>query len=122
MSSQSEYGSVAELVESVDPLAGQDCDLVFHVYTDRTLGEDETITGMTLIWTLFLSPEDATAILVKTASISTPYATVTLTAANTAALTVGTEYLWQLWRNDSGNVYPLTGYGTLTPRQKPPLS
>jgi len=123
---QIEIGSVADLVEEVRPYAGQDCELRYRVRTDKTLDTDETITGWTLAWTLFESVDDASAALSKTTvsgiAVSTPYATVTLSAANVTALTVGTEYGMQLWRNDSGNKYPLTGIGRFTVLPAPPLT
>lgn len=126
MDDQIEIGSVADLVEEVRPYAGQDCEIRYRVRTDRTLDTDETITGWTLVWTLFSSADDASAQLVKTTAagivISTPYATVTISAANNATLTEDTEYKMQLWRNDSGNKYPLTGFGIYKLRPAPPLS
>ena len=126
MDDQLEIRSVADLVEEVRPYSGQDCELRYRVRTDKTLDTDETITGWTLLWVLFASVDDTAATLSKTTAagitISTPYATVTLTAANTAALTVGTEYGMQLWRNESGNKYPLTGIGRFIVLDAPPLS
>lgn len=126
MDDQIEIGSVADLVEEVRPYAGQDCEIRYRVRTDRTLDTDETITGWTLVWVLFNSDTDASAVLTKTTSagisISTPYATVTITAADNVELTEDTEYKMQLWRNDTNNKYPLTGFGIYKLRPAPPLS
>lgn len=117
--------AVAELQEEVLPFIGQDCQLVYRVRTNRNMNVDATITGWTLVWTLVADVGDVAATLLKTTasgiSITTPYATVTLSAANMATLTAGTIYRMQLWRNESGNLYPLTGLGTMVPQAKPPL-
>lgn len=118
--------AVAELQEKVTPFIGQDCQFVYRVRTNRLMNVDATITSWTLVWTLVTSVTAGSATLTKTTgsgiTISTPYATVTLTAANMAALTAGTTYRMQLWRNESGNLYPLTGLSTFIPQAKPPLS
>lgn len=126
MVDQEDYQAVADLVEEVRVYGGQDAEIRYRVRTDRTLDTDATITGWTLLWVLFADPADAAATLSKTTAsgitIATPYATVTLSAANTAALTAGTEYGMQLWRNESGNKYPLTGIGRFTVIDAPPLA
>lgn len=118
--------AIAELQERITPFIGQDCQLVYRVRTNSQMNVDATITGWTLVWTLATSVSAGSATLTKATgsgiTISTPYATVTLTAANMAALTAGTAYRMQLWRNESGNLYPLTGLGTFIPQAKPPLS
>lgn len=117
---------VAELQEEVRPFKGQDCQLVYRVRTNRKMNVDATITSWSLVWTLFADVNDAAATLLKTTasgiSIATPYVTVSLSAADMNTLTAGTTYRMQLWRNDSGNVYQLTGLGTFVVQAKPPLS
>jgi hypothetical protein len=90
------------------------------------MNADETITGWTLLWSLFDDVGDTAARLLKTTAggtitIATPYATVILTAANMAALAAGTRYRMQLWRTEAGNTYPLTGLGTFIPAAAAPL-
>lgn len=122
---------VGDLVEEITPFVGQDLQLRYHVYSDLEMTTDETITGMQFTWTLSEDADDdgaypASATLVKTVgsgiTLATPYATVTLSAANTAALTAGTRYRMQLWRTDSGNTYPVTGVGSFIPQAAPPRS
>lgn len=118
---------IADLVEEVRPTVGQDCELRYRVRTDKTLVADETITGWTLYWVLATSKTATAATFVKTTAaatiaIATPYATVTLTAANMATLTAEATYFMQLWRNESGNKYPLSGIGTFTPQYGLPLA
>lgn len=118
--------AVAELQERITPFIGQDCQLVYRVRTNRHMNIDAIITGWTLVWALVTSATAGSATLTKTTgagiTIATPYATVTLPAADMATLTAGTTYRMQLWRNESGNLYPLTGLGTFVPQAKPPLS
>jgi hypothetical protein len=122
--------SVADLVETVVLYPGQDVQFKYRVYTDLTLATDETITGWTLVWSLFKRPTDSAALYTRTTAsgitIATPYATVALTAAVTVLWlpnTIGVEKLFaQLWRNESGNLYPLTGYTEVLLKLKPPLS
>ena len=121
------YESVADLVQPVKPYIGQDLQLQYRVRTDRTLRRDETITGWTMKWVLFAATTDAAALLVKSTAagsitISTPFATVDVDAADLASLTAGQEYGMQLWRVDSGNTYPLTGVAPFIPRDAPPLT
>lgn len=121
------YQSVADLQEEVRPYINQDFQLKYRVRTDRTLRRDETITGWALKWMLFAASTDTAALLVKstaagTITISTPYATVTVSASDLTTLTAGVRYGMQLWRVDSGNTYPLTGIAPFVPRDAPPFS
>ena len=118
--------AVSQLQEQVTPFIGQDCQLVYRVRTNKSMNVDANIAGWTLVWVLVTDVTATSATLAKTTSsgisITTPYATVTLSAANTATLVASTTYKMQLWRNESGNLYPLTGLGTFIPQAKPPLS
>lgn len=119
--------SVAELQEEVTPFIGQDCQLVYRIRTNRNMNVDATITGWSLIWTLVEDVGDAAAVLTKTTTggtitIATPYATVIIAAASMASLTADRIYRMQLWRNDAGNLYPLTGLGYFIPQASPALS
>lgn len=111
--------SVADLVETITPYVGQDCQLKYRVRTNKRLNVDEDITGWTIKWLLFDSVDDDTARLEKAATVSSPYALVNLSGASDMALTSGTEYFMQLWRDDSGFRYPLTGIGSLVPQPSP---
>lgn len=120
--------SAADLVEDINLFKGQDVLLKYHVYTDGDMDTDETITGWTLAWRLVTDPADEVSapVLSKTTPsgivIATPYASVALTAAEMDTLEAGQTYHAQLWRNEAGNVYPLTGLSPFTPQAKPPLS
>lgn len=121
------YSSVADLQQEVKPYIGQDLQLQYRVRTDRTLRRDETITGWTMKWVLFADPADTAALIMKSTAagsitISTPYATVAIAAADLSSLTAGRTYGMQLWRVDSGNTYPLTGIAPFIPRDAPPLT
>ena len=78
----------------------------------------------TLRWTLFADVEDAAATLSIAGSISITDSTITvsITEAQTAGLTADQRYQMQLWRNESGNKYPLTGFDNLIPEAAPPLA
>lgn len=122
--------SVADLAETAVLYPGQDAQFKYRVYTDLTLRTDETITSWTLTWSLFKKPTDSSAVYTRTTSsgitIATPYATVSLAAAVTALWTptlLGVDRLYaQLWRNDSNDLYPLTGYTEILIKTKPPLT
>lgn len=115
--------SVAALIDDVLPFKGQDCQLVYTVYTDLSLSSLEDISAWTIIWSLFTNVDDAAALFVKDGDITTS-STVTITLADTELDTLisGFEYGMQLWRNDIGNIYPLTGIGKFIPQAAPPLS
>lgn len=117
--------SIASLQEEITPFRGQDCQLVYRVRTNKNLNVDANITGWTLLWVLCEDAGDSAAVLTRTTSsgisLATPYATVTLSAAQTGALVAETIYRMMLWRNDSGNLYPLTGLGYFIPQDSPPL-
>lgn len=118
--------AVADLVETVKPFKGQDAQLVYHVYSDLNLTSDASIAGWTLAWTLFHDIALTSALLIKTTSsgitLASPLATVALAAADLAALSPFITYYSQLWRNEAGNKYPLTGVCPFQLQLAPPLS
>lgn len=122
---QEDYSTLEDVVLHLRPVEGQDLRIVYHAYDDLDLDADADVSAMTFRWGLWV--EDATTLTLSktTASgitLATPLITVTITAANMTALTAGQEYKHRLWRIDSGETYPVTGIGTLTPQAAEPTS
>lgn len=118
--------SVADLAVTIKPFKGQDAQLVYHVYTDLTFTTDASIGSWTLVWTLFTDPAATAATLTKSTSsgitLASPLATVALSASDLASLSAYVQYYMQLWRNEAGNKYPLTGVSKFLLQIAPPLA
>lgn len=121
---QEDYTTLDDVVLNLRPVRGQDLEIAYHAYTDLDIDTDETVTGMAFEWRCWV--DSATVLTLEkntsggTITITTPYIYVAVTAANMTALTEGQEYRHRLWRVDSGNTYPVTGIGTLTPQYAEP--
>ena len=120
-----EVASISELVRDIRPYVGQSAAIVYTVYTDRTMRTKADLSAWaTTVWTLFADVDDAAATLAVAGVISAAASTITvsITEAQMGALVADTRYMMQLWRNESGNKYPLTGFDNLIPEAAPPLT